>query len=933
MKKSKRILLLALVTVLILSMLPTCIFAMVIESVRLLVEPQLVAHSIYYYPDDLFMIIYDGKCGYVNSSLQEIVKPKYNWASSFSEGLAAVKINDKWGYINTEGQEVIALQYDWAGDFSEGLAAVSINDKYGYINTEGQEVIALQYDWAGDFSEGLAVVNIDDKWGYINTEGQEAIALQYDWAGDFSEGLAAVYKNGKWGYIDREGREVLALRYDYANSFSEGLAAVCKDYKWGYINTEGREVVEPQYDYAETFYGGRAIVRLGDKWGVVGINDIGELWAVGENSKGQLGLGTTEDCDKPVKVMDNVIKVVAGRGAAYQASYAIKEDGTLWAWGHKDSLGPDEYETTYKPIKVLENVKDVEVGYHTVAAILQDSTLLVWGTMTKGLFAFGVHNIGLDTNVKKVAFDDALVTPNLFYIKEDGTLWVSENSLSGFAKPKQLDTNACSISGNKNVIYKKNDGTLWAAFTDSTRKLFDNVLVDSNPRYIYDTKDPGETVVLPYKDLEKVTDKAGAIKAITDVARDMTEAQKESSTGVDLITLYAEHAIAQAASAEVSGSSINVNSETVGALQSSALDVKEAAQTALVSSGITPHRELSCGVKFKTDDADEVTITIDKTALETVVDNVRVESPSFAVTINPSALKQDIGDDPLVITVSEVSSITASNGSEYLLASSSPKLIASSSTKTYQVSFNKGTLTENITVSLPKASGDAKYQAVLKQDGTPVGGKYNPATNAIDVKIRESGTYTVKENKKDFTDIQTKSNEMQEAIRVLASKGIISGTSATTFSPDSPISRAEIAALIVRTLSKLDPNADGGFSDVSRNDWYFGVAGSSKKYNIVKGYDDNTFRGGTTITKDQIVAVSARTLRAEMKYSDPVDIEMYLSGYTDRSSIPDWALADISLATRENLVLKRTDGTFLPASNMTRGDAAIILKRLFNRIW
>jgi hypothetical protein len=58
-----------------------------------------------------------------------------------------------------------------------------------------------------------------------------------------------------------------------------------------------------------------------------------------------------------------------------------------------------------------------------------------------------------------------------------------------------------------------------------------------------------------------------------------------------------------------------------------------------------------------------------------------------------------------------------------------------------------------------------------------------------------------------------------------------------------------------------------------------------------------------------------------------------LASYTDRAAIPGWALADIALATWENLVVKRTDGTFKPAFTMTRGDAAIILYRLFNKIW
>ena len=77
---------------------------------------------------------------------------------------------------------------------------------------------------------------------------------------------------------------------------------------------------------------------------------------------------------------------------------------------------------------------------------------------------------------------------------------------------------------------------------------------------------------------------------------------------------------------------------------------------------------------------------------------------------------------------------------------------------------------------------------------------------------------------------------MQDAIKVLAAKGVINGTSETTFSPDDSISRAEIAALIMRTLSRLDPNEDGGFVDVTKDNWFFGVAGSSRKHGIIKWF-------------------------------------------------------------------------------------------------
>ena len=55
----------------------------------------------------------------------EFIAPKYEDASAFYEGLAAVKQNGKWGYIDETGKTVIPFQYDLALQFSEGKAVVA----------------------------------------------------------------------------------------------------------------------------------------------------------------------------------------------------------------------------------------------------------------------------------------------------------------------------------------------------------------------------------------------------------------------------------------------------------------------------------------------------------------------------------------------------------------------------------------------------------------------------------------------------------------------------------------------------------------------------------------------------------------------------------------------------------------------------------------
>lgn len=568
------------------------------------------------------------------------------------------------------------------------------------------------------------------------------------------------------------------------------------------------------------------------------------------------------------------------------------------------------------------------------------------------------------------------VYSNKYYMNYSSSIKLTTKTISENARLKIENRNAKGeITESYESEYKK--GTSWRTLElNETTKItvidgeilvygsYENYMANYSPEkdilleninvgieYIYDVIDPGASVTLPVDKLNSVIDKNSAVSAIQSAALGMTVEQKHSSTGIDLITLYAEEAMAQAIGKTVSGGDIVIDKISVDALQTSINDVKAAAQQTLASSGIITERKLNSDIKFKTQTTDSVKITIDPSAINTTVDNVRVQTPNYAVAFSAESIKANAGDSPLIVTITESNSkvasillprpmLIASRGQSMDIAlmigngvgDYFTTMIAKAGTKTYNITFNKPVV-ENVKISLLPASGDTTYQAVTNSKGDAVGGKYNPVTGKLDVKVNTSDIYTVKENKKDFSDITKKSKEMKEAISILASKGIISGTSATTFSPDSTITRAEIAALIVRTLSKYDGNANGNFTDVSKSDWYFGAVGSAKKFGIMGGTSDTTFAPKVTIPKDQITAVAARVLRIEMKYKNPKDINRTLSVYTDIGSLANWSTTDISLATRENLVVKRVDGRFNPNENMTRGDAAIILYRMFMKIW
>lgn len=211
-------------------------------------------------------------------AIQVTLAASYDSEYQFAEGLAVAyaKPTGRLGYVNTKGELAIPYAYDYARSFSQGLALVGSDaGQYGYINSKGKQVIPFRYASAGDFQEGLAPVqNAAGKWGYINKQGKTVIAHQYADVWGFSGGLAAVVNTkGQIGYINSTGKLVIGYqKYNRAGEFSQGIALVGivsksdPNGKYGYIDRQGRLLTKLEYTQeSSSFKGGYAVAVKGDK--------------------------------------------------------------------------------------------------------------------------------------------------------------------------------------------------------------------------------------------------------------------------------------------------------------------------------------------------------------------------------------------------------------------------------------------------------------------------------------------------------------------------------------------------------------------------------------------------------------------------------------------------------------------------------------------
>jgi len=259
-----------------------------------------------------------------------------------------------------------------------------------------------------------------------------------------------------------------------------------------------------------------------------------------------------------------------------------------------------------------------------------------------------------------------------------------------------------------------------------------------------------------------------------------------------------------------------------------------------------------------------------------------------------------------------------------------PNNLADFAADTVEVTMTPGM---KATLSLPANGSNPDFLVLVNEEGEIQHSRYNPVTGNIDARIRESGTFTLIENEITFADIDDKNQLMQDAIRQLASRGIMHGAAEGYFQPDAPITRTDLVATIIMAFDMLDLEAQTSFTDIDPRAWYYLAVATAEQAGLIDGFADGTFRGEMEIPKEQLVAMAANTLMQRMGYHVPADIEYFLSRFLDRDQLAPWSEEGIALATASNVLIHRADGMFAPRSAMTRGDAAIILYRVFSRVW
>lgn len=165
-----------------------------------------------------------------------------------------------------------------------------------------------------------------------------------------------------------------------------------------------------------------------------------------------------------------------------------------------------------------------------------------------------------------------------------------------------------------------------------------------------------------------------------------------------------------------------------------------------------------------------------------------------------------------------------------------------------------------------------------------------------------------------------------EGIDFVIENGLFNGTSATTFEPDAPMTRAMLVTVLWRAAG-MPKQGSNPFIDVPENEWFSDAVKWASGCNIVNGMEEGRFCPQGNITREQMAAILYRYAQYQEK---DVSGSGELSSFPDGKAVSGWAEEAMCWAVAKEIIggVQAEQAVILmPQGNATRAQVATIFMR------
>ena len=363
-------------------------------------------------------------------------------------------------------------------------------------------------------------------------------------------------------------------------------------------------------------------------------------------------------------------------------------------------------------------------------------------------------------------------------------------------------------------------------------------------------------------------------------------------------------------------------------------EIAEAKKNDNEANGVTLVLNVSTGGKT----VHHVTVNLPKTVQDTIISKkivsttLVVDNPNIKIGIDLSAIKE------INKQANTDVNITATRMDSGKLTGNAKTAIGSRPVFDLKVNYGSGKQVQNfdagsVSVSIPYTLGAnekaGNVQAVYVDAKGNVQWLASSVYDSINKMLRFStnhfSTYGVgyKNDAPNFSDIG--SHWAKDDIQFVVNRGLFSGTSKTTFSPNTAMTRG----MFVTTLGRLT-NADVttckqlSFTDVKRDAYYMGYIEWAFKNNIVNGVGNGKFAPDQSITREQLAVIIQNYAKVIGFTLPKVHTENTL---VDNAKISAYAKDAVKQMQMAGVISGKNGDLFEPQGTATRAEVSAVLRR------
>ncbi|MBE6928022.1 MAG: hypothetical protein E7467_05990 [Ruminococcaceae bacterium] len=166
----------------------------------------------------------------------------------------------------------------------------------------------------------------------------------------------------------------------------------------------------------------------------------------------------------------------------------------------------------------------------------------------------------------------------------------------------------------------------------------------------------------------------------------------------------------------------------------------------------------------------------------------------------------------------------------------------------------------------------------------------------------------------------------REPLMFAVENGILAGDENRDLRPSDNMTRAEMAAVLVRILGAKETVDLTSYTDVDPNGWYYSELSSAVACGIFSGVSAKSMQPNHPITREQAVVVLCRA------FGIVTDDRTAYQSFSDQRSISAYARDAVSAMKAQGMMQGYDDGTFRPLRLISRAEVAKLLYCAFDCI-